>query len=683
MDKEISRDQIKFEIQIQGQMGGLVILPITKRRNLVGRGHACDIVVPFPDISTIHAVLEVSNNGTFKVYDLNSKNGTFVNGKRVVVEDLALGGTFSLGENTATIKKFAVNDMPPPPLTMLNALPPAISDNASALVGRPELPQTTPERASVAEIKSANTKPLPTTPKGLGQEEHIPQVQYPLAKDPRAEFSEYIFEDADHLYPIFKYDVGHSAVEVIIVFNDRIQSVDYLPTKDGQYFLTGKESSSKSVSFPYLGRDVQVPFIKIQNGEAEIYPMADYYASSLGDTKRDNLNNAFFLYDEEIVQFSKQHIQIFVRKTLAPPKVAPAPIFRRDSEFKKYLLLMLLLVGSFLGVFSNIEVDEDLEKEKAPERIATILYKRRPTVSKHKAIEKTPEEKKVVQKSPEQKKQVVKKTEPKKVEKADTSKVAVAKAGTKTATKVGPVKKATPNKSSVTVNKNTVNPVNLKKAGKASAQNRPKAASKAIANSKGAVDTYRSADFKSTVSNLISKGGGTKSATSVSDYTSGIRGSAISEASTGATLKTAKVSNNTGSLTGVAAGKLDASKGVEGLVDKKSIYTAGTPYKTVILGGLDPDVIRQILVENIPRFRYCYQKVLDRSKQAFNGIVKLNFIIGASGYVTKAGVDSVSQLPTTVKSCVVNVLRKISFPEPAGGGVVEVSQPMNFYPRVK
>jgi hypothetical protein len=90
------------------------------------------------------------------------------------------------------------------------------------------------------------------------------------------------------------------------------------------------------------------------------------------------------------------------------------------------------------------------------------------------------------------------------------------------------------------------------------------------------------------------------------------------------------------------------------------------------------------LIDNIPQFRYCYQKELDKASSAFNGVVRLDFIIGASGHVTRASVESASRgLPSKVKGCVVNVLKGIKFPEPLGGGVVEVNQPFNFYPKRK
>ena len=223
-----------------------------------------------------------------------------------------------------------------------------------------------------------------------------------------------------------------------------------------------------------------------------------------------------------------------------------------------------------------------------------------------------------------------------------------------------------------------------KRAGRASRSK--STARKKVANSKskGAVDVFKSADFSSSLNSLMAKGGGVKSAQAVDTLKSSTGDGASLGGSDSATLKRAKVSNNVGSLTGATSGKLDSSQGVSGLVNKKSIYTAGVPFEEVVLGGMDPDVIRQILIENIPQFRHCYQRELDRSTSAFNGVVRLDFLIGASGHVTKASVETASKgLPRKVKGCVVDVLKGIKFPEPLGGGVVEVNQPFNFYPKRK
>jgi len=667
MQVDTNKDKLRFELVSTSPNGGKIAFPLKVGRSLVGRGQACDIVIPFGDISTIHAVVELSPKGEVKIYDLNSKNGTIVNGNRIVVEQIAAGSSFFFGDNTVTISQQVVSEVLPPPLDMLSQLPPAMElpIQPDIQTPTPSLPKVAPEVANI-------------------EQDIVPRVRYPLARDPKAEFSEYIFEDAEDLYPIFKYDVGKSAVEVIIVFNDRIQSVDYLPEGNGTFSLTGSQAKSKEIEYPYLGKDETIPFIKYLNGEVEVLALPGYSANVIGGLDNQSINNSIILINDEVVQFSNQHIQIFVRRTEKPPRVAPAPVLRRDNDFKKYLLLIMFLVTSFLATFSLFEVDEEIEKEKAPERIATILYKRKLTVSKIKAIDKTEKAPKVVQKSPKlsKDKPKIKKPEPK-IAKSKPKDKPIKKAGSKTAKKTGAVKKANPNKGPRNVKKKTVTPVRAKNAGGSQSVRRASKIAKSNSKSKGAVDTYKSADFKSTVSSLLSKGGSTRAAKAVSAASAGMTGSSLSRAEPGATLTTAKVSNNIGNIGGDFKGKLDNSKGVEGLVSKKSIYTAGLPFKTVILGGLDPDVIRQILVDNIPRFRYCYQNALDQSKAAFNGIVRLNFIIGASGHVSKAGVDSISSLPRDVKGCVVKVLKRIRFPEPRGNSIVEVNQPMNFYPRAK
>jgi len=99
---------------------------------------------------------------------------------------------------------------------------------------------------------------------------------------------------------------------------------------------------------------------------------------------------------------------------------------------------------------------------------------------------------------------------------------------------------------------------------------------------------------------------------------------------------------------------------------------------------MNPDVIRKTLLDNLSQFKNCYQKELDKAPKAFNGVVKLNFNIEPSGSVTKAGVDTISsKLPGKVRGCIVNVLKDLRFPRPKNGGIIEVSQPMNFYPRKK
>jgi len=647
---------------------------IKKRRVLVGSTSACDVQINHPSINSIHAVIEITN-GTFKVFDMDTLMGTYINGKKVVTDSFELNDTIKFGSLEFAFKVFAKEDLPPPLDMLAVSLPPVVEESSTPkeVSSLPEAPVITPKKPKLP-VKS----PVADKVADLA-----PRVEYPLGADPKADFTEYIFEDVETLYPIFDYTPSKKAVEVIILHKDRVHSVDYLSNKEGVYNFVGAKPGSKDVEYAYLGKDEKIPFVEIRGSEVLLSSLPGYKEICLNDSKKTFAGGQYLLNDSDIVRYVNGDLQVYVRGTEAPPKVAHAPILRRDKEFFKWFMLVFLLCFLFLGFFSLYAVDEELETEKAPERIATILYKpKKLTLSKSKAIDKTKKApKKVVQKSPSKKKiKVAKKI--KKVTKKPAKKKVV-KTGTKSAKSKAPAKKATANKGRVNKNINKVSPT--KKAGGSPTQAR-NSVRKARANSKsrGAVDTFKSVDFSSTLSSLMAKGGGAKSAQAVNTLSASSGSGSSLGGSDSSTLKRAKVSNNVGSLTGAASGKLDSSKGVSGLVNKKSIYTAGVPFEEVVLGGMDPDVIRRILIDHIPQFRYCYQQELDKAQSAFNGVVRLDFIIGASGHVSRASVESASNgLPSKVKGCVVSVLKGIKFPEPRGGGMVEVNQPFNFYPKRK
>lgn len=665
MDLDILSNRKIFELLPVGAAKGRKAHPIKKKRVLVGRSQACDIVIPHNEVTAIHAVIEIHGD-RFKVYDMNSTNGTFINGKKIIVEMVSLGDKIKLGPLEFELALYKPEDVAPPPLDLLRPeLPPAISGGLT--------PREMPK------------KPLPVAPghDKVIKETHldIPEVVYPLASDPKAEFSEYIFEDADTIYPIFRYEMQRAAVEIIILFKDKIHSVDYLPLKDGMFRLVGKKPSSSDIEYAYLGINDKIDFIEIRGSEIFVSPLTGYECMSLSENARKPAGS-IHLSQDDILRFYKGDLQIFVRSTESPPFVKPAPIFRRDDDLKKYLFFLFFLSFAFLSAMSFYPVDETLEQEKVPERIATILYQKRPVVSVNPAVDKTEDKpKEVVQKSPEQVKPEKPKETPKAAERKQDQKP-TEKVGSKTAVKTGEVKKAEANKGPQDRIQDKVRPERQQQQAAQKAQTESPRKAPINSAAKGNVDTYKSPDFSSTVSSLLARGGSTRAAQAQSSASSARSETGIATGGESATLKRAEVSGQVGALSGSAQGRLDETRGVEGLVSQRNIYTAGLPFKEVVLGGMDPDTIRRILIDHIPQFRHCYQKELDRATNEFDGVVRLDFIIGASGHVTRAGVQAASDsLPDNVKGCVVNVLKGIKFPEPMGGGVVEVNQPFNFYPR--
>lgn len=145
----------------------------------------------------------------------------------------------------------------------------------------------------------------------------------------------------------------------------------------------------------------------------------------------------------------------------------------------------------------------------------------------------------------------------------------------------------------------------------------------------------------------------------------------------------AKVATNMGSLTGSAKGKIDTSRGFDGLATKGSVMVAGVPVEKIAVSVIDGDAIRRLLREHIPQFRYCYQKELDTNKNpdGFQGVMNFRFFIATGGKVNRSEVTSEEITSDKVRDCMKNVLHGIQFPSPRGASVVEVKQSMNLYPK--
>lgn len=57
--------------------------PIEGDGTLIGRGSDCDVILPERQVSRHHARIERVAEGAYALYDLGSKNGTYVNGEEV------------------------------------------------------------------------------------------------------------------------------------------------------------------------------------------------------------------------------------------------------------------------------------------------------------------------------------------------------------------------------------------------------------------------------------------------------------------------------------------------------------------------------------------------------------------------------------------------------------------------
>lgn len=67
-------------------------VPLTHWENLIGRSRGCDIILNLSSVSRSHATLIRDSNGIWRYHDLNSKNGSYINGVRIYQPTELKGG---------------------------------------------------------------------------------------------------------------------------------------------------------------------------------------------------------------------------------------------------------------------------------------------------------------------------------------------------------------------------------------------------------------------------------------------------------------------------------------------------------------------------------------------------------------------------------------------------------------
>ncbi len=79
-------------------------VPLTHWENLVGRGRGCDVVLNLNGASRSHGTLIRDSEGIWKYNDLNSKNGSWINGKLVEKPtELKAGDILTIGNSNFTL----------------------------------------------------------------------------------------------------------------------------------------------------------------------------------------------------------------------------------------------------------------------------------------------------------------------------------------------------------------------------------------------------------------------------------------------------------------------------------------------------------------------------------------------------------------------------------------------------
>ena len=95
--------------------------------------------------------------------------------------------------------------------------------------------------------------------------------------------------------------------------------------------------------------------------------------------------------------------------------------------------------------------------------------------------------------------------------------------------------------------------------------------------------------------------------------------------------------------------------------------------------SLDKSEIQKVVSAGKNDIKTCYDTQL-KSKPDLAGKVEVNFEIDSKGKVSKASVGKSTMKDKTVETCIVDTVKKWTFPKPKGEGIVKVTYPFVFAP---
>jgi pSer/pThr/pTyr-binding forkhead associated (FHA) protein len=83
--------------------GSHKFFPLPSSVTVIGRRHSCDLCIPLTSVSRRHCQLNY-DDGVLKIRDLDSRNGTYLNGKRIDEAVIQAGDSIKIGPLTFVLR---------------------------------------------------------------------------------------------------------------------------------------------------------------------------------------------------------------------------------------------------------------------------------------------------------------------------------------------------------------------------------------------------------------------------------------------------------------------------------------------------------------------------------------------------------------------------------------------------
>ena len=666
-----------------------------KRRIIVGSAHSCDIRIQSSSVSNVHAVVEVGNDGKVYIYDMASDSGVFVNEKKVNSGVVNPGDKIKIGYSNLTFR----------------------SDDVEEATRTVNLPSESMKKS--------------------GRQ----QLFYQSDED----FASLMLEDEKDVIEIFDYpDHYVPALQVAMYWGETILDIQH--HTESEVIWAGQDPGVDLLvpdipnAFPIITIENGESILHLTDQMTGVIRSGDKIQDISELTRKLHSSPSGLhttILEDDLVKLQMHDITLFINYTPAPPKVRRRKLFEKDMLFLRLWLASFAFTAAMIFVALGMEKAKPLTVDEIPPEVTAMIFKPPKPVPLPKLLTKSkrlprnlPKRVKFPRNPVKQPRMSmrtmrtmrpkVKKPMPMPMIKSMPVRMAM-KRPTKTMSRrpkvrgMRPTMRKRPRPMAMTMAGMTKrgnegagamakgkSGTRGTKAGKRADVKRTKKGSRR--NSRGGKSRSKGAGGRGGVETL-SKNLMGSIAKALSGGTQGIRaasgrmrgyggfdtrgGGGLGAVGTGRGGGGRSETISGKGVTGKGFGKYGRGRGAIGrggnLVGGRSrpSIAVGDATETVILGGLDKDVIDRIIRRYFNQIRNCYERELTGRNKSFRGRVMTRFVISASGRVARAGVASSSLGNRNVQNCLIGLLKRIKFPEPLGGGIVEVSYPFMFSPSVQ
>lgn len=648
---------------------------VQKPRLTVGSMESADVRLTGRGISPIHAVIELTREGRLDgpveatLFDLASESGVKVNGEAAVVRSLSSGDTLEFG---GVRVRFFLEEIK----------------------------------------KTVAPPPLKFEMKAEGRALFVKQNE---------DLASLLLDQSGPVDEIFDYSTTHrQSLEVVMSWHGSILDVAHFVDE-----ATVEIGESRTARFG-------IPSLLSQSNHILISRSQDRFTLHLDPKMKGVIQRAgkldtlaqvqsahgstLELQRNEFAKIQVGDVMFYLSFAPAPPRLKPGRMIEHDPVFWRMLGASLAVTVVFLVSMMNMKLPQELEAEQMPERIATILYQpekfsaqvpkaKKPTIPEQarapapaKTVPPKPTPTKVdIKPNPANAKQPVPKEMNVGAQQAQASRPSQLPKQTRaeSAAKEGEGARAAGKEGS----RGSKNAAPGKTPQDLAQRPSPQGGKGVGGGGNSEVKDVGNADLLKGASDKILDILGNSAARLGKDgerlkgfggfTTQGNGGLALSGAGAGGGGNAETLGAGGLGEKGRGGGRVGTGLGAagdgSGIIGGKSrvLIRSGGPEEAVVLGAVDASAIEAALLAHRDEFRLCYEREINAENPNLAGRVGTSFVIGPGGRVTDAGVASTSLNHAPTERCILNVIRRIDFPVPRGGGTVQVSYPFKFSPAGK